>query len=323
MALEKRRRNHSVPSWSLAAAKAERLPLRSRHRFAPQIPLRTRPALNRRQQKTPLFIAHTPCWVITMYPEGETVNRLLGTLKSQRLRASQVAGVEGRNGIPKLEDDEVLCNAITRWRHLCELKSSEIGCYLAHLRAIRQAYQAGLQRVCILEDDVQVEGDFARVLAELERLPPEVEMIRLMGLKVRKRKIIRSLNDGVHKLVRPERGWCGAQGYLINRCGMEKVLRYARRIFEPIDKVFDHFWQFDLKLYGIEPHLLWETEHISSIEKSNVHKAKVARWLYWLHPFGKLWRSIERHSYLYRFKGDFYPAEKPKKRPGRTARMKL
>ncbi|WP_226646163.1 glycosyltransferase family 25 protein [Microbulbifer variabilis] len=258
-----------------------------------------------------------------MYPEGEPINQLLSALKSQRLRASQIAGVDGRRGIPKLEADEVICNNITRWRHLCELKSSEIGCYLAHLRAIRQAYQAGLQRACILEDDVLLEDDFGRVLAELERLSPEVEMVRLMGLKVRKRKIIRCLNDGVHKLVRPERGWCGAQGYLINRRGMEKVLGYANRIFEPIDKVFDHFWQFDLKLYGVEPHLLWETEHTSSIVKSNVHKASVARWLYWLHPFGKFWRSIQRHIYLYRYKKEFYPAEKPKQRLGRTARIKL
>ncbi|GAB2901786.1 glycosyltransferase family 25 protein [Microbulbifer echini] len=251
------------------------------------------------------------------------MHELLGSLKSQRLRANQVAGVDGRNGIPRFETGETLANATTRWRHLCELKNSEIGCYLAHLRAIRQAYQAGLQRVCILEDDVQLEEDFGRVLAELERLPPEVEMVRLMGLKVRKRKVIRVLNDGIHKLVRPERGWCGAQGYLVNRRGMEKVLGHASQLFEPIDKVFDHFWQFDLKLYGVEPHILWETAHTSSIEKSNIARAKVARWLYWLHPFGKLWRSIERHVYLYRYKKEFYPASKPKQRPGRTARMKL
>jgi len=251
------------------------------------------------------------------------VRGLLGSLKFQRLRTSLVSGVDGRAGTPRPEADEIICNATTRWRHLCELKNSEIGCYLAHLRAIRHAYLAGLNRVCILEDDVQLEPDFGAVLAELERLPDEMEMIRLMGLKVRKRKVIKPLNDGIHKLVRPERGWCGAQGYLINRQGMEKVLGYANRIFEPIDKVFDHFWQFDLKLYGVEPHLLWETEHTSSIIKSNAGRTSVARWLYWLHPFGKLWRSAGRHIYLQRHRRAFYPAQKPKDKPGRTARMKM
>ncbi|MFA0813192.1 glycosyltransferase family 25 protein [Microbulbifer epialgicus] len=306
-------------------AKLKRLhsPQFPRHRQRQQLPLRSYPKLQRKQQRIPLFAAQTPCWVITLNPRGETIHTLLNTLKKRRLRTKLVSGVDGRTGMPSLEADEVIDNAATRWRHLCELKSSEVGCYLAHLRAIRDAYQAGLNRVCILEDDVQLEADFSEVLAELERLPEAIEMIRLMGLKVRKRKVIETLNDGIHQLVRPERGWCGAQGYLINRKGMHKVLTHANRIFEPIDKVFDHFWQFDLQLYGIEPHLIWETEHASSIVKSNVGRAKVALWLYWLHPFGKLYRSLERHIYLLRHRSAFYPAQKPKKRPGRTKRIKI
>ncbi|WP_020412244.1 glycosyltransferase family 25 protein [Microbulbifer variabilis] len=314
-----------IESPAVVVTKPVRLrqPLFPQHRLKRRLPLSLRPRLQRKPQKIPLFIAQTPCWIISLHPEGGTVYNLLETLKSQRLRTALVSGVDGRSALPRFEGDEVLCNRTTRWRHLCALKNSEVGCYLAHLRAIRLAYQTGLNRVCILEDDVQLEPDFGKILAELERLPEEIEMIRLMGLKVRKRKIIKTLNDGIHKLVRPERGWCGAQGYLLNRKGMEKILGHANRIFEPIDKVFDHFWQFDLKLYGVEPHLLWETAHTSSIVKSNVGRAKVARWLYWVHPFGKLWRSVERHIYLLRHYQAFYPAQKPKQRPGRTARMKL
>ena len=169
---------------------------------------------------------------------------------------------------------------------------------------------------------MHLEPAFGQVLAELEQLPPEVEMVRLMGLKVRKRKEVQTLADGTHQLVRPERGWCGAQGYVINRVGMKKVLDYGSRIFEPIDKLFDHFWEFDLQLYGVEPHLLWESEHESSIKKSNVHRDRVAPWLYWLYPLGKLWRSLKRHYYLRQHSNEFYPAQKPKQRPGRTTRMK-
>ncbi|AWF80250.1 hypothetical protein BTJ40_05175 [Microbulbifer sp. A4B17] len=287
-----------------------RLPLSSRRPIAPR---------GRRRQP---YIANTPCWVITLQPNSEGVDLLLSAGKIQRLHINTIEGIDGRSGIPELEADEQIATNITRWRHLCELKSSEIGCYLAHLRAIRRAYHSGLDRVCILEDDVQLEPSFGRILSELEQLPENIEMVRLMGLKIRKRKVVQVLNDGVHQLVRPERGWCGAQGYLINRAGMEKVLNYANRIFEPIDKVFDHFWQFDLRLYGVEPHLLWENEHISNIVKSNIHRTKVAQWLYWLHPFGKLWRSIGRHAYLWQHSKEFYPAEKPKQRIGRTARIK-
>ncbi|SEA31813.1 glycosyltransferase family 25 protein [Microbulbifer marinus] len=267
-------------------------------------------------------ITTTPCWVITLDPEGARARTLLSALKEQRLPARTIGGVDGRGGMPALQAGERIASGTTRWRHLCELKSSEVGCYLAHLRAIRRAYESGLERVCILEDDVHLEPDFGKVLAELEQLPADVEMVRLMGLKVRKRKEVQTLTDGNYRLVRPERGWCGAQGYLINRAGMKKVLDYGSRIFEPIDKLFDHFWEYDLHVYGVEPHLLWETEHESSIKKSNVHRDRVSRWLYWLHPLGKLWRSLKRHAYLRSHAREFYPAQKPQGRPGRTARMK-
>ncbi|WP_445354953.1 glycosyltransferase family 25 protein [Microbulbifer sp. EKSA008] len=302
--------------------KPKRNPLSPPTRQRRRLPLSSRRPITPRSHRQRPYIANTPCWIITLQPNSDDVDLLLSAGKMQRLHINTIGGIDGRSGIPELEDNEHIASNVTRWRHLCELKSSEIGCYLAHLRAIRRAYRSGLDRVCILEDDVQLEPSFGRVLAELEQLPENIEMIRLMGLKVRKRKVAQTLNDGVHQLVRPERGWCGAQGYLINRRGMEKVLKYASRIFEPIDKVFDHFWQFDLKLYGVEPHLLWENAHISNIVKSNIHRTKVARWLYWLHPFGKLWRSVGRHFYLRLHSKEFYPAEKPTQRTGRTARIK-
>lgn len=264
----------------------------------------------------------TPCWVITLNPDKPAVQKLLTELAAQGVSAQTVPGVDGRSGMPALQADERLASATTRWRHLCELNGSEVGCYLAHLRALKRAQESGLNRVCLLEDDVELEPDFARVLAELEQLPDEVEMIRLMGLKIRKRKVVKMLSDDVHQLVRPERGCLGTQGYLINHIGMRKVLDHGHNIFEPIDKLYDHFWEYDLRLYSVEPHLIWESTGGSSIIKSNVAKASVATWLYWLHPIGKFFRSVNRHWYLWRYRREFYPAERPLEKPGRTARMK-
>ncbi len=264
----------------------------------------------------------TPCEIITLHPEHPTVQKLLASLIAQGVVAQTIAGVDGRSGLPPLEANEQLVPATTRRRHLCELNNSEVGCYLAHLRALRRAYDSGLERICILEDDVELEAGFARVLAELEQLPDEIEMIRLMGLKIRRRKVVKRLSDGVHQLVRPERGCLGTQGYLINRAGMRKILDYGSRIFEPIDKLYDHFWEYDLRLYGVEPHLIWETAGGSSVIKSNVAKARVAVWLYWLHPIWKLSHSVSRHWYLWRHRSEFYPARRPTSKPGRTARMK-
>ncbi|WKD48812.1 hypothetical protein [Microbulbifer spongiae] len=88
------------------------------------------------------------------------------------------------------------------------------------------------------------------------------------------------------------------------------MLNYASRTLEPIDKVIGHFWLFDLYVYGVEPHLLWETEQAPSIARSNMGRAKVTPWMYWLRPIGKLWRSAGQPYYLIRHDA-FYPAQKP------------
>jgi glycosyl transferase family 25 len=265
----------------------------------------------------------TPCWIITLDPDAPPVRELVASLAAQGVRAKTIAGVDGRQGMPALQAGERLAPARTRRRHLCELTSSEVGCYLAHLRALRQAYDEGLEHVCIMEDDIAPEAGFAAALAELEQMPETVEMVRLMGLKVRKRKVVAELSDGRHRLVRHERGCVGAQGYLINRSGMRKLLDFGSTIVEPIDKLYDHFWEFDLRLYGVEPHLIWEVPGDSSVRKSGAAKPRAAAWLHALHAIDKLSRSITRHYYLWRHRADFYPAGYPDEKPGRTARMKF
>ncbi|MCH9691160.1 MAG: hypothetical protein K0U59_03710 [Gammaproteobacteria bacterium] len=102
---------------------------------------------------------------------------------------------------------------------------------------------------------------------------------------------------------------------------MKKILDNASRIYMPIDEVFNNFWMLDLQLYGVEPNILWETEHLSSIVKSKSSNLRIAPWRYWLFSFARLWRRIKRHTYMLHHTKDFYPAQKPKVRPGRTVRM--
>jgi glycosyl transferase family 25 len=104
---------------------------------------------------------------------------------------------------------------------------------------------------------------------------------------------------------------------------MEKIIKAGSSIFEPIDKFYDHFWEYDLRLYGVEPHLIWEMSRPSNILKSNVARSRVSWWLYWMHPLNKLWRSLKRHAYLIQHKSEFYPAELPQEKPGKTKRMKF
>ncbi len=230
--------------------------------------------------------------------------------------------IDGRKTSPALQDDERLDYRKTLLRHRRLLTGSEIGCYLSHYRAIKKAYSIGFQRLCLLEDDVVLEPGFADVLRALESRPEHEEMIRLMGLRMRRRKVISIIGNTGHQLVRPDRGWCGTQGYVINRPGMEKVISWAKNIFEPIDKLYDHFWEYGLQVYGIEPHVLYELDHPTSVAKSSSSPVSIPLILRLLHPIHKLFFSRSRHAYLARHHDAFEPADYPSTTTGKTNRLR-
>jgi glycosyl transferase, family 25 len=261
-------------------------------------------------------------YIISLEPNSPEVAELLKALKSQSLTAEIRLGVDGRQGMPELEDGESLDQALSLKMRLVELSSGEIGCYLSHLRTIKHAYQADFSRICILEDDVELEEDFSQILAKLETLPDTVELVRLMGLKTHKRKTLCSLGDR-HVLARPVKGLCGTQGYVLNRIGMEKIIRLGSALAEPIDKFYDHFWDIDLRTYSVEPHLIWErAKTVSSIPKNSRKKAAKPLLKRLAKHRIKLTRGLKRRAYLFKHRADFFPATLPPGKMGKTARMK-
>lgn len=260
--------------------------------------------------------------VITLNPDSKKVHELLSLLADQDLRYEVVLGTDGREKFPPLEEGESLDQSKSLKMQLVELTTSEVGCYLSHFRTIKNAYDEGLERICVLEDDVLIESDFKKVLSLIEKLPDEIEHIRLMGLKRHRRKNVCKVGEN-HRLTRPVKGPCGAQGYVLSRCGMEKVLQHGHVISEPIDKFYDHFWNTNLKSYCIEPHIIWERPIVeSSIIKASRDKATKPLGKRLQKHLIKLQRGFKRRMHIFRHWNDFLPAEKAKIVVGRTARIR-
>ena len=262
-----------------------------------------------------------PVKVITLHPDKADVVELLQKLKAQNVAASIFNAVDGRHDTPPLLADESINQQRALATRFVTLTNGEIGCYLSHLRAIREAYNNGEQRLCLLEDDVDIEPEFGVVLAAATELDESFEFVRLMGLKRHRRKIIRQLGEK-HQLVRPIKGICGTQGYVINRRGMEKVLQHGSSLYEPIDKFYDHYWTIDLHAFCVEPHVIWEKESPSSIKKQSRSEGEKSLKNPSRAPLAKLRQSLRRRLYLLLRLGDFYPNSKPKGYLGRTKRMR-
>ena len=260
------------------------------------------------------------CWVVSLDPEAENAQKLVVDLRAQGVAAEFFAGIDGRGVIPRLEGRERLNKKLALVRHGKELTPSELGCYLSHLRAIKKAYSDGAEYICLLEDDVVIEPDFAQVLRELVEM--QLDLVRLMSLRLRRRKVIADLGSG-YSLVRPLRGGCGTQSFLMSRAGMKKFIRHAEEIYEPVDKVIDHFFLYDLKVFAVEPHIAYELERPTSVEKLWSKPARKLDWRYRMahHPV-KLWFSIRRHWYRICHRSEFSGGELPSGIVGKTRRLR-
>jgi glycosyl transferase family 25 len=260
------------------------------------------------------------CWVISLNPSSENAQKLLADLECQGVDAAFFPAIDGRVGMPVLEGGEQILGNLAMVRHGKRLTASELGCYLSHLRAIKTAYRDGHEYVCVIEDDVVIENLFGEVYRSV--LEKNLDMVRLMSLRIRKRTVLEPL-VGEHRLVRPERGGLGTQAYVLNRVGMKKFIDYAQNIYEPVDKVFDHFFLFGLKVFAVEPHVAYELVHETSVAKSsNTATDKPILWhRVVFHPV-KLWFSLRRHFYRFCHWRDLSGAVLPEHKVGRTERAR-
>ncbi len=260
------------------------------------------------------------CTIITLDPQAETAANLHRDVKQQGLACQWFTGVDGRNAMPDLQGREFYNLDRVLTRHGQALTHSEIGCYLSHYRAVKLAYEEGYQHVCILEDDVVIEDNFASVLDEL--IAEDLELVRLMALKLRRRKVVKTL-AGDTLLTRPERGVLGAQAYLFNRSGMRKFLDHAWNIYEAIDHVLDHFFLFDVEQYAVEPHIAYELVRPTNVQKTPCNDyPKPSFWQKLRYHPAKLNFSLKRHAYFHTHKKALFPNDLPTTRPGRSQRLR-
>jgi glycosyl transferase family 25 len=191
-------------------------------------------------------------FLISLPDPADRRNSAIEKLRAAQIDFEIVDGVEAKSWRKK-----DLPLASDAWP---SLSATEVGCYLAHLRALRRLLDYDLKWACVLEDDFCFEPDPDIELAELEpTLPRDFHYLHLQ----------RDL--GIHSdfQVGPRHGLyrrivgtplCTA-GYVITRPLAEYVLEHHQRVAMPIDHLYSelsHRGRFYVPirpLIGIDPNL--------------------------------------------------------------------
>ena len=66
---------------------------------------------------------------------------------------------------------------------LCD---GEIGCYASHLAVWERLLRSGADCIAVLEDDVEIDPSLPQVLAAIESMPGDWDLVKLIGRSVEK-----------------------------------------------------------------------------------------------------------------------------------------
>ncbi len=260
-------------------------------------------------------------WIISLEPHTAEALSLEAYLINQGIKAEIKVGVDGRTAMPKLKHDEILSQTQSLFNRRVQLTPSEVGCYLSHFRLVKQAYDQGLDHICLFESDVLPEKNLGNIIKSVVKLGNKFHFVRLMNLKMRKRKKITALSQD-YNVTRLIRGGLGTQGYIVNREGMRRILKKGAEISLPIDGFYDSFFLMGLNCYCIEPHVIYEVGATSTIEKSSAARVDGRISVYCGWYVKKIYKSILRRYYFLSNITEHFPAKKQTKDIGRSFRIR-
>lgn len=130
----------------------------------------------------------------------------------------RIKAVDGK----KLKKSHDNIDDITFTNNYKNLNNNELACLLSHLKAIKMAYDSGLDKVLILEDDCSLDlmflwkNSITNIIKDLNK--PDWEIFQLFTANC-----INFKSTGCTLQTKTKECW-GCVAYVINRKGMEKII---------------------------------------------------------------------------------------------------
>ncbi|MGB1360647.1 MAG: glycosyltransferase family 25 protein [Alphaproteobacteria bacterium] len=168
-------------------------------------------------------------------------------LKATKIKYDFVDAVDGKN---KDKSDFKQYNQNTINITGKDLKPTEIGAFLSHEKAIKQAKTDKVDWAIVLEDDVVVSKHFNDILRHIEN-NKSLDVIRMY---VRNAGIAQT---PTYTEKRNTYGnWGGALGYAISKSGVNKFLKVSDNFSIKIDNFLFGYWLHGLKICQTDKNLV-------------------------------------------------------------------
>ena len=205
-----------------------------------------------------------PCFVVNLATAKARRQAITDLLANRKIEPTWFDAVDGR-----IMGDDALARHVDRTRADREyghLSRAEIGTSLSHLGIYQKMVEQQIPCAVILEDDVELAGDFSSLLdpngaAGLASVFRPDQPIMLQMTHVRRGYRWGRRPIGSREIVKPHGGVWLTSGYFITLAAARNLLKHAYPVF----MVADHWRYFEqqgwLKVYALTPNAVWESEH--------------------------------------------------------------
>ncbi len=262
-------------------------------------------------------------FVVSLARCPERRRKTVAAFAAVGIRLEVVEAVDGTGKIA-FEDGESVDFVHSGSRPCVFVGPAQAGCYLSHYRLLRRAYEEGLERVLVFEDDARPLPGLQAALDELAALPASFELVRLYCPPQRRAvpgciplgpvgRVAHHLRDG-RRIIRLRGRLYETVAYTMSRTGMRKFLDRAQPICAPLDVLWAYFWRLDLASYVVSESLAVPSGETTTMVYSRRGRAKAPFLHRKARQVAALWRAtwwhlrdwFAYHVYIFRRRGEFY-----------------
>jgi len=134
------------------------------------------------------------------------------------------------------------------------MSKGEIGCYLSHIKAMRKILHDGVKYGVVLEDDLTVSPELAKLPKILSDIKFDFDCMKLISPGYKKRVIERIEIAGT-EFVRWLKPPTYNAAYLMTGNGCKLFCQSRKKFYRPVDVDIQYFWESNLKIVGIFPEM--------------------------------------------------------------------
>jgi glycosyl transferase family 25 len=137
------------------------------------------------------------------------------------------------------------------------LSKGEIGCYASHRKAWQQIANADSAFGIVVEDDIDVDSNFAEAMETLQNLSFTWDMIKLAPYQNKQRPVVYTQPVSPDfALTITNKTVTGCAAYALTKACAQRLLTSTKPFCRPVDTDLQHFWEHGIHIYNLSPYVI-------------------------------------------------------------------